>query len=100
MAAPETPKSYSDIRGLVPVEIFTQTMNFLAWHNRQTMTPMLEVWEALVVAFALQQHTIDQMQYPAVKTFFRERPGETPDSEDACRSMAESLHRYLSGTAS
>jgi len=68
-------KSYRDLRQLVPQETFTQTMNFLSWHNRQRMTPMMEVWQGLVVALAMEKGTINSSQYQAVKSFFQQYKG-------------------------
>jgi hypothetical protein len=65
-------KSYRDLRQLVPQETFTQTMNFLSWYNRQRMTPMMEVWQALVVALAMEKGAINSSQYQAVKSFFQQ----------------------------
>ena len=89
-------KSYRDLRQLVPQETFTQTMNFLSWHNRQRMTPMMEVWQGLVVALAMEKGTINNSQYQAVKSFFQQYNGESPKTVDDGWSVAEDLRKYLS----
>jgi len=89
-------KSYRDLRQLVPQETFTQTMNFLSWHNRQRMTPMMEVWQGLVVALAMEKGAINSSQYQAVKSFFQQYNGEPPKTVDDGWSVAEDLRKYLS----
>jgi len=89
-------KSYRDLRQLVPQETFTQTMNFLSWHNRQRMTPMMEVWQGLVVALAMEKGVINSSQYQAVKSFFQQYNGAPPKTVDGGWSVAEDLRKYLS----
>jgi hypothetical protein len=89
-------KSYSDLRQLVPQETFTQTMNFLSWYNRQRMTPMMEVWQALVVALTMEKGVLNSSQYQAVKSFFQQFKGKRPKTVDDCSSIAEDLREYLS----
>ena len=89
-------KSYRDLRQLVPQETFTQTMNFLSWHNRQRMTPMMEVWQGLVVALAMEKGAINSSQYQAVKSFFQQYKGESPKTVDDGWFVAEDLRKYLS----
>jgi hypothetical protein len=89
--------AYSDLRRFVSPEAFTQTMNFLAWRNRQKMTPMLEVWQALVVAFVVEKHPLDNWQYPSIKSFFHQFKSDPPQTIDDCRSLAEDLTKSLSG---
>ena len=54
-----TLKSHNDLRALVSPEAFTAAMNFVAWHNRLTMTPMLTTWQALVVAYTHECYHFD-----------------------------------------
>ena len=89
-------KSYSDLRQLVPRENFTQTMNFLSWYNRQRMIPMMEVWQGLVVALAMEKGTINNSQYQAVKSFFPQFKGKRPKTMEEGWSIAEDLREYLS----
>lgn len=65
-------RSYSDLRKFVTPEAFSQAMNFIAWHNRLTMTPMLEPWEALVITLVHEERSLDGMFYNSVKTFLEE----------------------------
>ena len=89
-------KSYRDLRQLVPQETFTQTMNFLSWHNRQRMIPMMEAWQALATALAMGKGAINSSQYQAVKSFFQQYNGEPPKTVNDGWSVAEDLRRYLS----
>ena len=89
-------KSYSDLRQFVPQENFTQTMNFLSWHNRQRMIPMMDVWQALATALAMEKVAINSSQYQAVKSFFQQFKGKRPKTVDDCSSIAEDLREYLS----
>jgi hypothetical protein len=89
--------AYGDLRRFVSPEAFTQTMNFLAWHNRQKMTSMLEVWQVLVVAFVVEKYPIDNWLYPAIKSFFHQFKSDPPQTIDDCRSLADDLIKLLSG---
>ena len=91
-------KSYADLKRHVSPEAFTGAMNYLAWHNRLKMTPMLPVWQALVVAFLCEKKPIDQMLYRGIKTFLDENNAAVPSDIESCRQLAENLAAHLSGT--
>jgi len=84
-------KSYNSLRKLVTPESFNLTMNYLVWHNRQQMTPMLPVWQALIVAYAMENYIIDATKYPKVKSFFEQLETDVPASFDKCRTLAGML---------
>lgn len=94
-----TIRAYVDIRGQISPEAFTQTMNFVAWHNRLKMTPALELWKALAIGIACEQRPIDSLQYSAVKRFLGREVTEVPERIEDCRGLAEQLLEHLSGTA-
>ena len=89
--------SYADIRNLVQPEAFTLTMQFLAWHNRLKMTPMMEVWRALAVAYACEQHPLDQLTYRGVKNFFDRYEVSAPACIADCKTIGNRLADFLSG---
>ena len=88
-------KTYSDLRRFVSQPAFTRTMNFLAWHNRQKMTPMMEPWQALTVAFFIEEAPLEPAWYPAVKLFFGQHQGRPPISIEECRQRADELGKFL-----
>lgn len=90
-------RHYNDLRKLVPAESFRTTLNFISWHNRLTMTDMLEVWEALVVAYALRMKEIDQFLYPRVKEFLAQTRGRVPLAIEDCELRAQELVAELFG---
>lgn len=89
-------RSYADIRKYVPSAIFGQAMSFISWHNRLTITPMLEPWEALVVTLAYQQKPLDGMLFTAVKAFLEETRKETVVNLDQANGRARQLVTRLS----
>lgn len=89
--------SYADIRNVVTPEAFTMTMQFLAWHNRLKMTDMMEVWRALIVAFACEQQPLDQLSYRGVKSYFEEHRIERPASIADAKATGHRLAAYLGG---
>ncbi|MBD3258916.1 hypothetical protein GF377_10815 [candidate division GN15 bacterium] len=97
MTSVEKLRSYADIRDLVEPDAFTLTMQFLAWYNRQKMTDMMEVWRALAVAYACEQHPIDQLTYSGVQNYFQERSLDPPATVSGCKEIGNDLARYLNG---
>jgi len=90
-------KSYADIRRHVSPAAFTDAMNYLAWHNRLKMTPMLPVWQALVVALFCEKKTIDHMLYRGIKSFLDENGQAPPEDLEGCRILGDKLAAYLEG---
>ena len=88
-------KAYADIRRLVSPTAYTTTMAFLAWHNQQRQTPPLEIWQAVVVAFAVDARVIDRMLFPSVRLFLHERDRLQPTDLEGCRLTAAALLAYL-----
>ena len=84
-------RTYSDLRKLVSPSSFTAAMGYLSWHNRLTMTAMLEPWQALVVALACDRKSIDGLLFGAVKAFLDEHQKADPQTVDDCRALAEQL---------
>ena len=82
-------------RKLVTPEAFNLTMNFLVWHNRQQMTPMLPVWQALIVAYTMENYIIDTTNYPKLKSFFRQLETDVPTDFDKCRTLAGMLEDFI-----
>lgn len=91
-------KSYADLKRHVSPAAFTGAMNYLAWHNRLKMTPMLPVRQALVVAFLCEKKPIDPMLYRGIKSFLDENNKEAPSDIESCRRLADDLAAQLSGT--
>ena len=91
MTAVSSLKHYNDIRRLVPVATFKSATVYMSWHNRLTMTDMLEVWEALVVAFAFERRPIDDLLFSGVKAFLDRTRDRTPDTIEDCRARADEL---------
>ena len=89
-------KAYADIRRLVSAEAFTPAMSFASWHNRLKMTATLDLWKALVVAFACEKAPVDQLQYSATKRFLDRVVAGVPTSVDDCRAISEELQKHLS----
>ncbi|MCM2272271.1 MAG: hypothetical protein NDJ18_06950 [candidate division Zixibacteria bacterium] len=89
-------RSYADIRKYVPSPVFGQAMGFISWHNRLTMTPMLEPWEALVVSLAYQQKPLDGMVFTAVKAFLEETRQETVVNLEQANGRARQLIARIS----
>lgn len=90
-------KHYNDIRKLVPAETFRTALTYISWHNRLTMTDMLEVWEALVVSFALKKKDIEPFLYPRVKDYLAQTRGRVPLAVDDCELRAQELISDLFG---
>lgn len=88
-------KHYNDIRRLVPVATFKSATVYMSWHNRLTMTDMLGVWEALVVAFAFERRPIDDLLFSGVKAFLDQTRGQMPVTIDDCRARADELIGFL-----
>ena len=95
MTAVSSLKSYSDIRRFVPFETFRAATTYISWHNRLTMTNMLEVWEALVVAFVFEQKFIDEFLYTAVKGYLDRTREDVPATVEDCRTRAGDLINTL-----
>jgi hypothetical protein len=91
-------RHYNDLRKHVPFEVFRAATTYLSWHNRLTMTAMLEVWEALVVAFTYQQRSIDDLQFSGVKSFLDSTRAHPPSTIEECRKRSEELVAHLSST--
>jgi hypothetical protein len=88
-------KHYNEIRRLVPGETFKSATVYMSWHNRLTMTDMLEVWEALVVAFAFERRHIDDLLFSGVKAFLDRTRDQTPSTIEDCRARADELIGFL-----
>ena len=89
-------RSYADIRKFAPATVFGQAMSFISWHNRLTMTPMLEPWEALVITLAHEQRAIDGMLYTSVKAFLEETRTDVVVNLDQAKARAQKLVARLS----
>lgn len=92
---PFPPTSYADLRRIVTPEAYRNAMVFISWHNRLTMTPMLETWEALIIAYLCEQRVPDPFEYTAIKTFLENHRATPPLSLEDCRSLAHRLHLVL-----
>ena len=88
-------KHYNDIRRQVPFEVFRAASGYISWHNRLTMTPMLEVWEALVVALVYQRKSIDELMFGAVKAFLDRTRDQMPETIADCRARGDELISVL-----
>jgi hypothetical protein len=88
-------KSYSDIRKLASPAAFTAAMSYMTWHNRLTMTAMLETWQALVVTLAYEKKSIDGLTFSAVKAFLDSHIEADPQTLDDCRRLADQLLAQL-----
>ncbi|MBI5265656.1 MAG: hypothetical protein HY851_00335 [candidate division Zixibacteria bacterium] len=88
-------KNYSDIRRLVPFESFRTATTYISWHNRLSMTHMLETWEALVVAHAIERKPIDEFLFSAVKGFLDRTRDQPPASLEECRTRGDELIGFL-----
>ena len=84
-------KHYNEIRKQVPFEVFRAASVYISWHNRLAMTPMLEVWEALVVALAFERRPLDDLLFSGVKIFLDETRDRTPEKIEDCRARADEL---------
>lgn len=84
-------KHYNDIRRFVPFDVFRTATTYISWHNRLTMTPMLEVWEALVVALVYQRMPIDELMFGAIKAFLGRTSDSIPHTIEDCRARADQL---------
>lgn len=91
-------QAYADIRKLVTTEAFAAAMTFTSWHNRLQMTPTLDLWKALTVAFASERKPIDQLQFGAAKRFLDREVTSAPQSVEACRELAGELLACLAPT--
>lgn len=90
-------RSYADIRKLADPAAFSRAMNFIAWHNRLTFTPMLEPWEALVVTLMHEQREIDGMFYTSLKTMLEETRNEPILNFEQAKARADELLTRLIG---
>jgi hypothetical protein len=88
-------QAYADIRKLVTAKAFTAAMSFTSWHNRLQMTPTLDLWKALTVAFACEHKPLDQLQFSAAKRFLDREVACAPLTVEACRELAGNLLAYL-----
>ncbi len=93
-------RHYNDIRKLVPAATFKVALGYISWHNRLTMTDMLEVWEALVVTLAFQKKEIDPFLFPRVKEYLAQTRGRVPLATDDCELRALELLVDLFGKSS
>ena len=84
-------KHYNDLRKLVPPDTFNSALGYISWHNRLTMTDMLEVWEALVVAYTFAERAVEPFLYPRVKAFLAQTRGRVPHETDDCKIRATEL---------
>lgn len=84
-------RTYNDLRKYVDPSTFVAAMAYLSWHNRLTMTAMLETWQALVVALAFEQRSIDGLLFNGIKTFLDENLKADPQNLDDCRRLAAQL---------
>jgi hypothetical protein len=88
-------RTYSDIKAFVRADAFQAAMSYISWHNRLTMTPMLEVWEALIVSLAYEPRPIDPFAFGAVKSFLDTRIEIPPASFEECRKLSLDLQNFL-----
>jgi hypothetical protein len=91
-------RHYNDIRKLVPAGSYRAALSYISWHNRLTMTDMLEVWEALVVAFAFDKKEIDPFLYPRIKAYLAQTGGRVPLTSEDCELRAHELIVGLFGS--
>lgn len=84
-------KHYNELRKLVSPDTFKAALTYISWHNRLTMTDMLEVWEALVVAYAYEQRPLDELLFPSVKRYLAQTRGRVPYAGEDCRLRAAEL---------
>ncbi len=91
-------KHYNDLRKFVPADHVRTALAYISWHNRLTMTDMLEVWEALVVAYAFQKREIEPFLFSRVKEFLAQTRGRVPFSTEDCEFRAQELISDLFGT--
>jgi hypothetical protein len=93
-------RTYGDIRSFVNPKAFQSAMSYISWHNRLTMTPMLEVWEALIVSLAFEQKPIEPFLFGAVKNFLDTQIPLPPGSVDDCQKLSVKLWDFLAGSSS
>ncbi len=84
-------RTYSDIRPFVSPAAYQNALAFTSWHNRLSMTPMLEIPQALVVALACEQHHLDRFLFNAVKTFLDEHQHAPMSTVESCRIVATEM---------
>ena len=84
-------KSYSDVRKHVSPAAFTAAMGYISWHNRLSMTAMLETWQAMVVCLAFDTKPIDGLLFSGVKTFLDSHLEDNPQTLVDCRHLADDL---------
>jgi hypothetical protein len=89
-------RAYADIRKLLAPDAFTQTMNFVSWHNRLKMTASLDLWKALTVGLACETKLLDSLQFSAAKRYLDREVTTVPEQIDECRTIAAGLQDYLS----
>lgn len=80
-------------------EVFNSAMQYIAWHNRLQMTPIVTLPQAVCVAFALEETSLDALQYTAVKSFIARFIDAPPRSLQDCREAGRKLTSYLKGEA-
>jgi len=85
------PSSYADLRKLVERAAYAQALDYLSWHNRLPMTEMLTVWQALVVAFAAENKTLDPFFFTSIQNYFKDLGSDNPRTIDECRELADRL---------
>lgn len=88
-------RTYHDIKSALNTDIFTRTMTYVAWHNRLPMTHLLEIWQALVVGFALQRREIPFERFLDVKDYLLFDGHHIPENLAECRKMAEQLAEII-----
>ena len=84
-------KNYSEIRRYASPAAFTAGMGYISWHNRLSMTAMLETWQALVVTLAFDKKNIEGLLFSGVKSFLDAHVDADPQTLDDCRKMADQL---------
>lgn len=94
----ESLKSYNDLRRLFSPPIFRATMHFLAWHNRLSMTAMLEMDEAVTAACILEHELLDEFSYPRMKQYLDSIKLEERQTLSECRHAAGRFFTEPGGT--
>jgi hypothetical protein len=90
-------KHYNDLRKFVPFDVFRAATTYISWHNRLTMTAMLEVWEALIVALVYEKMPIDELMFSTIKSHLDSTRPTEPATIDDCRLRAGQLIDLLRG---
>lgn len=88
-------RSYHDIKKIVSKEAFLATMTYVAWHNRLTMTPILTVWQAVVLALYYENHPADSLLYNAIKSFWDGTYEANIRTNTQCESFRSKLEAHV-----